>query len=173
VAVDALPPLETAFHAGVNTKNVAIAAAVAMARLFNAIIQAFPGVTDAMLESAGLPVHDSTRTPNPPPATEPILNVSSPLHGTIRFVVHDSAAPDSHSHAKPAGYQGFELFEQIGGTPPVTSAGMTPLNIQTKTSFTFTEDPANAGKTFYYLARWVNTTGEPGPWSAVVSVVLS
>ncbi len=43
-------------------------------------------------------------------------------------------------------------------------ANFTFLTMTTKPSFRATFKPAKGGKTAIYMARWVNTRGEKGPW---------
>jgi len=172
-AVGALPGLAAAYHAGVDTQNAAIAAATVLIRPAIVQVQACPSVTDAMRTTARLPIHDTGRSPIPPPATEPIIYLSNGGHTKILVVLHDSGSPDSHSHARPDGVAGIELWVQKNGTPPVDNSTMTSLGDFSKTRFTLTFDPTDVGKTFYFLGRWVNPTGEKGAWSTVVSMVLS
>ncbi|MBK8269966.1 MAG: hypothetical protein IPK83_17380 [Planctomycetes bacterium] len=32
--------------------------------------------------------------------------------------------------------------------------------------------PANGGQTAHYVARWLSTRGQPGPWSATMSATV-
>jgi hypothetical protein len=47
------------------------------------------------------------------------------------------------------------------------------LTMTTKPSFRATFKPAEEGKTAIYMARWVNTRGEKGPWSEVATATVA
>jgi hypothetical protein len=48
----------------------------------------------------------------------------------------------------------------IGDTMPF-------LALDTKTPYCADLDPNDVGNTAYYAMRWVNTRGNPGPWSEI------
>jgi hypothetical protein len=41
------------------------------------------------------------------------------------------------------------------------------LALDTKTPYRADLDPNDVGNTAYYAMRWVNTRGNPGPWSEI------
>ena len=87
----------------------------------------------------------------------------------VHFV--DSATPGSK--AKPPGVEGCQLWLFIGTTPPTDVSQMRYTATDTKTPYRFDFEPGDAGKTAYWWLRWVNTKGEVGPWSAVVSATIT
>jgi hypothetical protein len=44
--------------------------------------------------------------------------------------------------------------------------------LDTKTPYTLDFDAADGGKNAHYLLRWVNSTGQKGPWSETTSVTV-
>jgi len=42
----------------------------------------------------------------------------------------------------------------------------------TATPYLLLHDPAEGGKLAHYLLRWVNSSGEPGPWSETVTATI-
>ena len=74
--------------------------------------------------------------------------------------------------AKPHGVRMCELRELIvdaGGAAPTDPNAMPFLANETKTPNRNDFDPADAGKTVWYALRWINTKGDPGPWSQITS----
>jgi hypothetical protein len=52
-------------------------------------------------------------------------------------------------------------------------AALTFLTMTTKSSFRAEFKPGEGGKTAVYMARWVNTRGEKGPWSEVTTATVA
>jgi hypothetical protein len=86
----------------------------------------------------------------------------------IHFV--DEATPTRI--AKPQGVQGCQIWKYVGDTTPADASGCTFLALDTRTPYTDEHDAADAGKNVYYLLRWQNAKGEPGPWSDVVTAKI-
>ena len=168
------------YPASVTAKNAAQAAVAlkdtgrslynaAFSTLFAKIYAA--GVAGpAELEAAGLPVHDTVRTPTPVPTTRPvmILDTSERFRHKVNFA--DEGTPTKK--AKPAGVSGAELRVFIGATAPVDPDDFTFVGIDTSTPQIWEFEPADAGQMGHWVARWINTRGEPGPWSDVVSATI-
>lgn len=123
-----------------------------------------------LLEGAGLPVRDTIRTPTPVPTTRPvmIIDTSERFRHTLNFA--DEGTPTKK--AKPAGVSGAELRNFVGATAPVDPDDFTFVAIDTKTPQIWEFDPSEAGQMAHWVARWINTRGEPGPWSDVVSATV-
>ncbi len=52
-------------------------------------------------------------------------------------------------------------------------AALTFLTMTTKPSFRAEFKAGEGGKTAVYMARWVNTRGEKGPWSEVTTATVA
>lgn len=115
----------------------------------------------------GLTVKTGTRTPVAKPATCPVgkIDFSARKQHTIYF--YDEGSP--HSRAKPDGVHGCEIYMKIDGEAPKLVSELTYLATCTASPYVATFDGTQAGKTVYYWLRWVNTRGEAGPWSSVIS----
>jgi len=171
-AIAALGPAVAAAAAATQAKVSAHDALEALVRALVAVIQAKgAAVTDTSKTAAGVPVVDTIRTPIPPPVTAPIgrVEVTGVRKHTIHFV--DETTPTSK--AKPAGVRGAEIWLKIGMTPPASQDEMDYITTDTRTPYTYDFEPADAGKTAYYWLRWVNSKGDPGPWSAMVSATIT
>ena len=78
--------------------------------------------------------------------------------------------PDSR--AKPAGVQSCEIREQVGGTQPTDPDEMSLLAVETRMPYRADFEQTDIGKTAYFVMRWLNTRGQPGPWSQVYSAII-
>lgn len=134
-------------------------------RALGARAQANPTTTDAQREGLGITVRKKTRTPVPVPTSVPLLAFDTSLRATLSIEFRDSTTPDSK--AKPPGVQGAEIREQIGGTAPLNPDAMAFLALDTRSPYRADFAATDVGKTVYFAARWVNTRGQHGPWSAV------
>jgi hypothetical protein len=56
---------------------------------------------------------------------------------------------------------------------PTDPAALTFLTMTTKPSFRADFKPGEGGKTAVYMARWVNTRGEKGPWSEITTAPVA
>ncbi len=158
------------FHGLVTAKDTARAAMEAAARAVNKLVQANSAVPDSAKTAAQLPIHKTTHTPVGPIATAPMIYKMDNEHLLHRIWFSDASTPGKR--AKPPGAHFCELREQIvdaGGAAPTDPNAMPFLANETKTPNRNDFDPADAGKTVYYALRWINTKGDPGPWSTISS----
>ena len=133
-------------------------------------IQAFPGTTDSMRKAMGITVRDDTISPALAAATRPvgIVSTAERLRHEIRFF--DEATPTRR--AKPAGVLGCEIWLKVGTTPPADPSECHLLALDTASPYVAEYTGADAGKTAYYMLRWVTTSGEKGPWSETVAATI-
>jgi hypothetical protein len=152
---------ETA-RAKTQAKADARAALVAALRSLNAVAQAKVGVSDAQLAAAGLPVHDTTRTPGPAPTERPECRVV--VVGQEHWVTVVNA--DTLRPTRPADARLVEVYRAAvtpGQPLPSGIDQMTLVATGTASRYRFQFDSADIGKTIVYLARYVGAKGQPGP----------
>jgi hypothetical protein len=125
-------------------------------------------VTDADRDNLGLPIHKTTHNPAPVATTYPWVQVVINLIRRLRFDFGGSEG----SRAKPAGQHGMELVGRIGGEKPAGVHELTLSYFDTHSPLTIDFEEGDRGKTFWYAVRWENTTGQKGPWSEIMSVVI-
>ena len=77
------------------------------------------------------------------------------------------------SRAKPDGAQGCEIWMKVGDPAPAGPKDVHYLALDTRSPYTVEFDAADAGKTAYYMLRWISTRAETGPWSATVSGTIT
>jgi hypothetical protein len=140
-----------------------------LTRAFVRRVQAIPSVTDAARASMNISVAQG-RAPATPPATRPVVSVNTDqrLRHTVNFV--DETTPTSKG--KPDGITGCEIWNKVGD-PPTGPSQLTYLGTDTRTPYIAEFKETDAGKTAYYMLRWVNSKGEPGPWSQTVSATIT
>jgi len=61
------------------------------------------------------------------------------------------------------------IVENTASQEATHPAALTFLTMTTKPSFRAEFKAGEGGKTAVYMARWVNTRGEKGPWSEVTT----
>lgn len=116
--------------ATVLAKNQAKRNLVAFIRLTARIVQACPSVTDEMRQELGLTIRKE-RSPIPPPAYVPSIDIMSVSGRTVRIRIHSDEAL---KRGKPAGVKGTHVFSYVGQVPPSNPAewkweGSTTLNV--------------------------------------------
>lgn len=130
-----------------------------------------PKVPNSDRERMGLNIKQNGHKPVPVPTSCPVGNVdfSVRLKHTINYA--DEATP--RSKAKPAGVHGCEVWTKIDGSAPVEASELDYLATNTSSPFSTTFEGKNAAKNVYYWLRWVNTRGEPGPWSRNINAMVA
>jgi hypothetical protein len=123
-------------------------------------------INDGLRASVGLRPRDVPRSLVGAPTTRPLGRIE--LRGPSTFVVHFVDEKTPLRRAKPKDAQGCQIWTYVGDTAPADPSGYTFLALDTRTPYTDQHRPSNAGKTVFYLLRWQNAKGEPGPWSDVV-----
>jgi len=127
-------------------------------------------VSDRERELMGLTVPVETRTPAPKPTTKPVVTINFAQRLQHELHIVDEATPTRK--AKPVGVHGCEIWMKIDGPAPVSVSELSYVATTTRTPGTVIFEGIHAGKIVYYWLRWVNTRGEHGPWSNVVSAMV-
>jgi hypothetical protein len=140
-------------------------------RPFVSRMQSNPSITDAQRQAMAIRVRLTSRTAVGAPTSRPVatIDTSQRLRHTINFV--DELTPTSR--AKPDGVQGCEIWMKVGDPAPAGPNDVHYLALDTRTPYTVEFEAGDAGKTAYYMLRWLSTRAEPGPWSATVSGTIT
>lgn len=157
--------------ADVNTKNETEA-------VYKKFIRGFaqqwlinnPKVSDSDRVRMNITVKTGTRTPVPTPETFPIGTADFSIRLQHTLAYYDQAS--AHSNAKPEGVHGCEVFMKADGEMPASPGDYTYLGTCTASPYVVKFDSSKVGKTAYYLLRWVNSRGETGPWSTMISAMI-
>ncbi len=168
----ALLPALTAYQGVVTAKTEAGKSYIALARGLVGMIQSNPDTDDEQRRALKIPVHKTTRTAPRVPASVPVCQITpSRLRHSLDF-------RDEHHmtrRAKPEGVRGCQIWIFIDAARALaaTEAGdFRYLAEATKTPFHHDFRGEEVGQTAHYQLRWINSRGETGPWSAVVSATI-
>ena len=107
-----------------------------------------------------------------PPALEDIQGIAE----TIRKVAEIATAIAGVGKGSPvttAGAIGVEIWNKVGTTPPAGESDLRFVAVDTNQPYVLDFDAADGGKTAYYWLRWVNPTGERGPWSEQAAATIA
>lgn len=127
-------------------------------------------VTNSDRESMGLTVRTGIRTKFGIPESVPVLKINFSVSQKHTIYFADGL---SGGKAKPDGVYGCEIWIKIGGEAPKGDSDFTFLAIDTRSSFVVTFPKTDCGKTAWYRVRWINTRGQQGSWSDVVSAIIN
>lgn len=155
----------------VGNKDAARNQAVETFRVYATQVKGNLGVSDEMKLALGLHLNDTTRSPIPAPTTEPLLAIIDARSGVHTLRYADSTTPTSRS--KPAGTIQLQLWVAIEVEPTADVTKAQFHGVYTKQPIQIAFDPANAGKTASYFARWITRTGLVGPWSLPVAMIVA
>ncbi len=161
-------------QAALMSKDTGRAGVEALVRAINAAVQANPAVDSKAKAAAGLPVHKETRTPVGEIETAPMMSRVDNEHLLQRLWFVDAATPATK--ARPSGAAFCEIRQVVlaaGAPAPTDPAAMPLLATDTKPPYRADLNADDIGKTAYYAMRWVNTRGQPGPWSAITSYMVN
>ena len=157
-------------HEAATTKDKLRDEAEGATRSVTRKINGNPAVDNEMRAKARLPSHATTKAPVGPPASHPLLRLEA--RGHCMVVIHFVDENTPQQNAKPHGVHACEICVYVGDQAPADENGFTFLAHDTRTPYTDTHPAADAGKTAYYIGRWLNAKLEPGPWSDVVSMKI-
>lgn len=137
-------------------------------------VQGYPKTTNADRAEMGITVRDTSPSPAPAPTSRPLALVESPARLTHQLRLVDESTPTRR--ARPAGVLGAEVWVKLVDADqpaPTDPAALTFLTMTTKPSFRAEFKAGEGGKTAVYMARWVNTRGEKGPWSEITTATVA
>lgn len=160
-----------AYEAALEAEKDARRAAIAEARFLAQQVQRETGITNTDRAELGLTVPDTKPTPPPVPDSFPVVVVDTSKRLRHALKLTDNNNPTRR--ARPAGVAYAELSVYVGTTPPTDTNQFKLLGIVKKSPHIVEYQSADAGKTAYYNLRWVNTSGEKGPWSETVSATIT
>lgn len=163
---------QNAAQAARVSKDAARAGYVSLIRSVVRRLQASPDVDDSERSALGITVPDSDPTPSGPPTSRPIVAVrcDQRLQHTVDFM--DETTPTRK--AKPPGVLGAEIWVKVGDPPPIDpNTELNFLGLDTRTPYLAEFAGADGSKMAHYMLRWVNSTGEKGPWSETASATIS
>jgi hypothetical protein len=157
-----------------QAKDAARAALEKEVRPVTNFVQGWPKTTNADRAEMGITVRDTSPSPAPAPSSRPLALVESGQRLTHQLRLVDESTPTRR--ARPAGVLGAEVWVKLVDADqpaPTDPAALTFLTMTTKPSFRAEYARAAGGKTAVYMARWINTRGEKGPWSEITTATVA
>ena len=157
-----------------QAKDAARAALEKEVRPVTNFVQGYPKTTNADRAEMGITVRPPRGTPAQTPVTRPLALVESGQRLTHQLRLVDESTPTRR--ARPAGVLGAEVWVKLVDADqpaPTDPAALTFLTMTTRPSFRAEFKAGEGGKTAVYMARWVNTRGEKGPWSEVTTATVA
>jgi hypothetical protein len=136
-------------------------------------LQASPTVSDPERASLGITVPDPGGTAVGPPTTMPVVRVE--CGARLQHTIHFTDSATTTRKGKPAGVLGAEIWVNvlpIGQPTPGDPDTFRFVALDTETPYMLDFDAADGGKNAHYLLRWVNSTGQKGPWSETPTVTV-
>ena len=156
----------------VQAKNTERTMMLATLRPYAQSISLNAGVSSGNKTAVGVNPRTSVPQPITAPTTNPILTVVSQFAlNTILRYVDSMASPSVKS--KPYGVIQVQIFGQTSATAITNPALLPLLQVTAKCPFTQPWASGDAGKIAYIAARWVTRKGLVGPWSPIVTGIVT
>ncbi|MCC7291931.1 MAG: hypothetical protein IT449_07715 [Phycisphaerales bacterium] len=161
---------QAAARAATQNKDAARAGLETQIRALAQRLQASPDVEDAERAALRLTVLDRSPTPVPVPATRPVVQIDTRqrLQHTLHFA--DETTPTSRR--KPRGASAVEIWTKTGGPPPKDVSELAFLATDTRSPYLAVYELDHGGQPAHYMLRWINTKGQPGPWSQTATATI-
>jgi hypothetical protein len=128
-----------------------------------------PVITDVERIAMGIPVHDTTRTSIPVPASRPGFGIKVLDIRRLSIIFHDL---DSESKAKPYGVNGAVIVYDVLDAPPASPDRLSRNVLATRTPHTLEFTEEERGGKVYVAICWQNEKGQKGPWSEIESAIV-
>jgi len=149
-------------------KNESKKTLVAMTRKVAKQIGATMTVTDAQRQELGITVPVQHRTPVPPPAVAPVLQVMSIDGRTVTMALRRADG----KRGRPPKVAGATIFTFTGEDAPSVDDTWQFMTATSKTTVQLAFGPSAKGDTVFITAFWTNAKNESGLAAHAVSVNL-
>jgi hypothetical protein len=128
--------------------------------------------TDGERAAIHIPPNKRTAHPKlPVTSTPPEIHVDISIPKRLTFNYWEEGRDDG-SKAMPHGAGSFELWSKLLDHEPAHMDELTHVLIDFQSPLVMDFDDSERGKTLYFIARWVSPTGEKGPWTVVMRVIV-
>jgi hypothetical protein len=113
------------------------------------------------------PKHPIIPVTNTPPEVH--VDTSMPMRLTFNYW---EEGRDDGSKAMPHGAGSVECWSAILDHAPEHIDELTHVEVDFQSPLVMDWDNSDRGKTLYYVLRWVSPTGEKGPWTVIMKVII-
>jgi hypothetical protein len=150
-------------------KNAARKKYEKLLRLLVRNIKASTRISDEERRAMGIAIPLSGKlTPKPTTCLDVDIDTSILRCLTVHF--RDQG---SERRAKPKGIHGCEIRWAILNAPPVSIDNLLHTALATRSPYMLEFSESQRGQVVWFCLRWENTRGEKGPWSEIVSAIIS
>lgn len=124
--------------------------------------------TDDQRQALGLTIRDTTKTPVPPPSTQPLINVKATRGRTVVLSLRGS----EESRAKPDGAFNATIVTFSGPEAPMSPSEWTFAANATLSTVELPFAASDQSDTVWITAFWNNRRGQSGPAATPLKVNL-
>jgi hypothetical protein len=103
--------------------------------------------------------------------TPPEVHVDTSIPGRLTFHYWETGRDDG-SKAMPHGAGSVECWSAILDHAPEHFDELTHVAIDFQSPLVMDWDNSDRGKALFYVFRWVSPTGEKGPWTVIMKVII-
>jgi len=144
--------------------------AAALVSIFEKYLLNNPLVAPTDKLALGIHSPSTSRSVVAAPTTAPLVVIHNGESLQVIVVMHDAA---TGKVAKPKGVGFMEVWYKIGSPEPVAiSECINKVNIH-KSGSAILFDLADKANRIYLFCRWINTKGSAGPWTNLITGVVS
>jgi hypothetical protein len=118
----------------------------------------------------GLHVKNTSPTRRPAPKNRPNIDVEPSGKFQHKVTILDSS---TNKKAKLTDAYGVRYAWRLGGDAPDSPTDLPKSKFNHRTLEKFNWDPGDQGKRVHFAAAYENSRGDQGPWSVIVSSVVS
>jgi hypothetical protein len=139
--------------------------------LYRGMLKDNPLVGNEDLVSMALPVRRSgARMRAEVAKVAPFVGIDLTVIRRVRIRFYDRAG--ERVRARPEWQRGVEIVWTVAPEPVMEIAGLTHSSFSTRSPYIFEFDDSHRTKYLSLAARWENTRGQKGPWSAVAYTAI-
>jgi hypothetical protein len=139
--------------------------------LYKGMLKDNPLVEDTDLIAMALPVRRKGRRREAEVAdAPPSMAIDLTIIRQIRLKFSDASV--EKRRGRPEWQRGVEIAWTVGDEPVIEMAKLTRSSFSTRSPYIFTFDDSYRTRYLSLAARWENTLGQKGPWSAVLYTVI-
>lgn len=168
--LDAWDQIRTQYDAQLEAKNAIRETVLGLGRAQRRQTRSKADISNETLATVGLAPRKGSRSPSPDPTSVPFALIE---YGKLRHTLNFRDKETPGRSRKPAGMLGAEIWLKLGGEPPVDNRECRFVTVSTATPAIVIHDGADAGKTVWYLLRWVSRNGRKGDWSDPVGATVN
>jgi hypothetical protein len=126
-------------------------------------------MTDEGRTALGIPIHDSTHSPQSEPKTIPVVETETPQPRVIRIKFR---AENAERWGKSDDAHGLECKWVLSDTAPTHIDDLIYSEFATSSPMELVFDESDRGKKIYFAVRWENGTAKKGRWSDIMSAII-